>query len=113
VRLPPAAQLPPLAPINGDAAETGDLQGTGRPEAPEVPPTNGDAPPPTTVPTDAGLPCGGVAIEALKPAQLAMLISKTAALAHAEGEAWMPLLGALQIERARRLERERKSPREG
>ena len=108
LRLPSAVQLPPLAPPNGDAPETGDLHGSDRPEAPEAPSPNGHAPPPVTIPKDAGLPCGGVAIADLKPAQLAMLVSKVARLVHDEGERWVPLLAALQAERARRLERGRK-----
>jgi hypothetical protein len=74
--------------------------------------TNGHTPP-TVVPKDSGLPCGGVLIIDLKPAPLSMLISKTAALVHAEGERWIGLLSALQIERGRRLENGRKRPREG
>lgn len=66
---------------------------------------NGDAPVPATIPTDAGLPCAGQAIAALKPAALAMLVSKVATLAQAEGATWAPLLHALQTERAARLAR--------
>jgi hypothetical protein len=51
-----------------------------------------------------------VAIEALKPAQLAMLIAKTAKMVHAEGGAWVPLLGVLQAERASRLARGQRRP---
>jgi hypothetical protein len=50
-----------------------------------------------------------VLIGDLKPAQLAMLVSKVARLVHDEGERWVPLLASLQAERARRLERGRKS----
>jgi hypothetical protein len=102
--------------VNGEVGETlpqsvGEVS-TDTPEAGELEPTrNGHAPPPTVVPKDSGLPCGGVLIGDLKPAQLAMLVSKTAALVHAEGEAWIGLLGALQVERARRLEKGRKRPR--
>jgi hypothetical protein len=67
---------------------------------------------PEVVPADAGLPCGGVAITALKPAQLAMLISKVARLVQDEGWRWVPLLHALESERQARLDRgqRRKSP---
>jgi hypothetical protein len=42
-----------------------------------------------------------------------MLVSKTARLVHDQGEAWVPLLGSLQVERARRLERGRKPRHQG
>jgi hypothetical protein len=127
VRLPPAVQLPPLtapsaASVNGQA-----------PEPEEVPSSNGHgatvdesrathdddmapnhgavAPSLVAIPTDAGLPCGGQVIADLKPAQLAMLISKTARLVQDEGAAWVPLLGSLQAERGRRLERGRQPRR--
>jgi hypothetical protein len=48
-----------------------------------------------------------VLIADLRPAQLALLLGKVARLVHDQGEAWVPLLGALQVERARRLERGR------
>jgi hypothetical protein len=126
VRLPPAVQLPPLAQANGhsDASiigtditfagdpEAGEIMCSGLPPAPEAPTTNGDTPP-VAIPKDAGVPCGGVLIGDLKPAQLAMLVSKTARLVHDEGEAWMPLLGALQSERSQRLERGRQPSRPG
>jgi hypothetical protein len=130
LRLPAAVKLPPLVPPTDP--ETGAIECTGMPPAPEAP-TNGhpvvlreDRPPadssangsvignitavisPTTIPTDAGLPCGGQAISALKPAQLAMLISKTARLVSDGADQWVPLLHALQAERARRLDRGRK-----
>jgi hypothetical protein len=73
------------------------------PEAQAKVEVNGD-PRPQTIPLDAGLPCGGLAIEALKPGQLAMLLSKPASLVHAEGDRWVPLLSALQREKARRQE---------
>jgi hypothetical protein len=84
---------PPVAqPVNGnsDALPAGDVP---------------DFPPPTVVPADSGLPCGGQSIHVLKPAQLAMLISKTARLVQDEGGGWVPLLHALQRERASRLDR--------
>jgi hypothetical protein len=81
----------------------------GRPVEPASPPmgqlVNGDRSPPTVVPTNAGLPCGGQAISALKPAQLAMLVSKVARLVHDDGDRWVLLLAALQAERASRLAR--------
>jgi hypothetical protein len=110
VRLPPAVQLPPLAPTNGDTpldtTEMTDIHCTGMPTAPEEPPTNGH-PSPLAIPKDVGLPCGGQVIADLKPAQLAMLIARAANLVHEQGEAWVPLLGSLQLERAKRLERGR------
>src|SRR5882724_159152 len=70
---------------------------------------NGDTSP-LMVPTDSGLPCAGVFISALKPAQLAMLISKVARLLHDEGERWVVLLHALERERNARLAKGRKVP---
>jgi hypothetical protein len=67
--------------------------------------SNGHMPKLTVVPTDAGLPCSGQAISSLKPAQLAMLVSKVARLAEAKGGRWTVLLQALQTERSTRLER--------
>jgi len=49
-------------------------------------------------------------IAELKPAQLAMLVSKTARLVQDQGGRWVPLLHALQAERAARLAKGRKSP---
>jgi hypothetical protein len=80
------------APVRPPASSNGHV-----PEAPEPPA------PPAVIPTDAGLPCGGMAIKALKPAQLAMLVSKVARLVHDDGDRWVPLLAALQAERASRL----------
>jgi hypothetical protein len=125
VRLPASVQLPPLT---ADAAEghqhaatqlsenrtvvseapvaqpVGDHVTNGPAVAPVVVQnTNGDALPPTAIPLDSGLPCGGQAIAALKPAQLAMLISKVARLVQDEGGRWVPLLHALQSERQARL----------
>jgi hypothetical protein len=128
VRLPSAVPLPPLPqatgvlhsefsadghpvepvtplvdlPVNGHPPEADGIGCTGG-LSPEPP-----APRPTTIPKDAGLPCAGVAIADLKPAQLAMLVSKTARLVHDEGERWVPLLASLQAERAARLARGRK-----
>jgi hypothetical protein len=73
----------------------------------------GDAPPLAVIPTDAGLPCSGQVISTLKPAQLAMLISKTARLLQDEGERWVLLLHALERERNARLAQGRQAPREG
>jgi hypothetical protein len=42
-------------------------------------------------------------ISTLKPAQLAMLVSKVARLMHDDGDRWVPLRAALQAERAARL----------
>jgi hypothetical protein len=119
LRLPAGVRLPPLAPaahaadghemmsLSADLPEQPAAHAAPEPEpdrdprppgAGEAPPasTTDQAPAPMTIPVDAGLPCGGVAITALKPAQLAMLVSKVAALVHAEGHAWVPLLGSLQ-----------------
>jgi hypothetical protein len=71
-------------------------------------PVNGDMPPLLVVPTEGGLPCAGVAIADLKPAQLAMLISKTARLVQDQGGRWVPLLYALQAERTARLDRDQR-----
>jgi hypothetical protein len=65
---------------------------------------------PMTIPADAGLPCGGQGIDRLKPAQLAMLISKVARFAEEHGGRWQALLAALQAERAQRLARGRRRP---
>jgi hypothetical protein len=92
--------------------EAGEIMCTGMPTAPEAP-TNGQAPPPVTTPTDAGLPCAGQVIADLKPAQLAMLVSKTARLVQDGGDRWVPFLAALQAERAGRLDQGRKTTGEG
>jgi hypothetical protein len=60
---------------------------------------------PTTIPADSGLPCAGQRIVDLKPASLSMLINKTARLLQDQGGRWVPLLHALQAERAGRLDR--------
>jgi hypothetical protein len=96
VRLPAAVKLPPLATVTPVV----QANGAADPEPPAA--TNGGAPP-TTIPADGDLPCRGQEIAALKPAQLAMLLSKVATLVHAEGDGWVPLLHALQAERAARV----------
>jgi hypothetical protein len=93
------APVRPPASSNSHAPEADVTAGMGTPEAPEPPS------PPAVVPTDAGLPCSGQAISGLKPAQLAMLVSKVARLVHDDGDRWVPLLAALQAERAARLAR--------
>jgi hypothetical protein len=93
--------VPDFAPPPGEA---GDFLGA----MPENSP-NGAAPP-TTIPENSGIPCGGQEIRTLKPAALAMVLSKVAALAHAEGERWAGLLHALQQERQVRVERGTKRP---
>jgi hypothetical protein len=121
LRLPAAVKLPRLAQANGSretvtrddghGPETGAIpEGDQVAESVASPLTNGHTPP-VVIPRDAELPCGGQVIADLKPAPLAMLISKTARLVHDQGEAWVPLLGALQVERARRLERGRQGTR--
>jgi hypothetical protein len=108
VRLASGVQLPPLGGLAADATHGQALE----PE--EGPPSNGygaTAPRLVAIPTDAGLPCAGQVIPALKPAQLAMLISKTARLLHDEGERWVALLHALESERNARVERGRKATR--
>lgn len=60
---------------------------------------------PTSIPSDGDLPCAGQELATLKPAALAMLIAKTATLAHREGAGWAPLLAALTREREARLAR--------
>jgi hypothetical protein len=91
-----------VASTNGPAPEADVITDTGTPEASE--------PPPVAIPTDIGLPCGGQAISALKPAQLAMLVSEVAHLVHDDGDHWVPLLAALQAERAARLARGQRRP---
>jgi len=130
VRLPAAVHLPPLAADSPVAQDNGDAKAAepepesivnasntfsppvaGPPTEPEpAVATNGDTPALTIVPAEAALPCGGQTISTLKPAQLAMLISKTARLVRDDGERWAPLLHALQSERQARLERGRKVP---
>ena len=67
--------------------------------------------PPSTIPVH--FPSAGVRISDLKPGVLPMLIAKTAALVHAEGERWVPLLAALQVERATRLQGGRRPTGDG
>jgi hypothetical protein len=139
VRLPAGVQLPPLQMATGDnQMATGDhhLATGDNGDVPDfAPPPNGDTvlsredrsapdpsangavpadgtivPRPTTIPTDSVLPCAGQCIADLKPAALAMLISKTAQLVRVQGVRWVPLLHALQAERAGRLDRGRKKP---
>jgi hypothetical protein len=93
------APVRPLASSNGHAPEADVTAGTETPEATEPPS------PPAVIPTDAGLPCSGQAISTLKPAQLAMLVSKVARLVHDDGARWVPLLAALQAERGAHLDR--------
>jgi hypothetical protein len=75
-----------------------------------------DPPPPTTIPSEADLPCAGQEIALLKPAQLAMLIAKLARrVQDGEGD-WVSLLYALESERARRVaagQRPRPTPVQG
>jgi hypothetical protein len=130
IRLPPTVQLPPLAPAGNPAPEpepdrdplppgegeapdgaVSDLSEAVEADVPDFAPPTDQAPAPLTIPT--GFPSAVVRITDLKPGVLPMLIAKTAALVHAEGEAWVPLLGALQSERATRLERGRKAARPG
>ena len=66
---------------------------------------------PMTIPTDASLPCSGQAINTLKPAQLAMLVSKVARLVSDGADQWVPLLHTLQAERAGRMDRGRQPRR--
>jgi hypothetical protein len=123
VRLPPAVHLPPLAQAHDQAPEAStpeDAALAQQDSPPADPAANGSAssvgataPSPTTIPTDSGLPCGGLLIDGLKPPQLSMLIGKVATLAEAQGGRWTVLLEALQRERARRLAKRRQPPVEG
>ena len=82
-------------------------------EAPtEAAPTaaHGGTAPPTMIPTDAGLPCGGQGIATLKPAQLAMLLGKVTRLADEKGGQWQTLRAALQAERQTRITRGQRRP---
>ena len=78
VRLPPAVQLPPLSEPTVEApAEAGEIMCSGRPPAPEAPPTNGDTPPlsvittvaelPTRIPAGLQLSCAEALIRDLRP----------------------------------------------
>jgi hypothetical protein len=96
LRLPAAVTLPPLTapPAPGQASAP----------ALETSPTNGHTPP-AAIPREGGLPCAGQVISALKPAQLAMLVSKVARLVSDGADQWVPLLYALERERQARLNR--------
>jgi hypothetical protein len=87
---------PPQTPFPLDGGGAGEPTG------------NGDGPPPTTIPLEAGLPCGGQGIDRLKPAQLAMLVGKVGRLAEEKGGRWSTLLEALEAERTARLGRGRR-----
>jgi hypothetical protein len=99
----------PVAQIPGQVGEVNGAPGTdafpGSGMTPDPAPAT-----PTTIPMDAGLPCSGQAIAGLKPAALAMLVSKVARLVHDDGERWVLLLAALQAERASRLARGQRQP---
>jgi hypothetical protein len=105
VQVPAGVTLPPLAAEAPMASTTGQGEETSA-DTPVKPPVdqsaNGHAIP-TCIPADGDLPCRGQEIGALKPAQLAMLLSKVASLVHAEGDSWVPLLHALQAERQARV----------
>jgi hypothetical protein len=76
----------PVAQVNGNTVVVREDLHTADPSANGSVPKDGTVvPSPTTIPLDAGLPCGGQAISALKPASLSMLINKTARLLHALG----------------------------
>ena len=114
MRLPSGVQLPPLtAPPVEAPAEAGEIMCSGRPPAPEAPPTNGDMPPlsvittvaelPTRIPAGLQLPCAEALITDLRPPQLSLLIGKVGLRALAE-KSLEPLHVALLTERARRFE---------
>jgi hypothetical protein len=108
LRLAPHVALPPLAGEPSDAApEAAESFSGTAPENPGGPP---EVPLPAAVPADAGLPCGGVLLVDLKPAQLSLLIGKLAHLSQAKGGAWPALLTALQAGRQRRVAAGRKRP---
>jgi hypothetical protein len=119
VRLPSGVAFPPL---NGDTPPpvrvTTAPPSNGRDHAEPVPDgvtrvtaPNGHTPQLTAIPTDAGLPCAGQAIPELTPTQLAMLVSKVARLVSDGADQWVPLLHALQSERASRLAKGRQGAR--
>jgi hypothetical protein len=136
VRLPPAVQLPPLGietSISSPASVMDDglsaltpavatLDGAvGSSDVTPLPPgegeatmvsTNGDAPLPTRIPTGDNWPCAGHEIAQLKPAQLHLVLAKAGFRAHAD-TTLMPLLAALQIERAKRIEQGKRRNGEG
>jgi hypothetical protein len=114
VRLPAGVKL---APLQAEADIRIGISGQGRAVEPDPgitvssePGANGDASPPTMVPP--GWPCAGQRIDALKPAQLSMLVGKVVQHLHSHQDEtrWIPLLHALQAERASRLERGRQRP---
>ena len=118
VWLPPSVQLPPLSEPTVEApAEAGEIMCSGRPPAPEEPPTNGDTPPlsvittvaelPTRIPAGLQLPCAEALIVDLRPPQLSLLIGKVGLRAMAD-KSLEPLHVALLAERARRFEQGRK-----
>lgn len=102
-----------LLAIEGETDDDGNLAddhtivaSSERAPADSVPaPSNGDGPPPTVIPAEAGLPCGGQGIDQLTPPQLAMLLGKVERLAEERGGQWAALLAALQAERAARVAR--------
>jgi hypothetical protein len=102
-----------LLAIEGETDDDGNLaddntivaSGERAPADPVPAPPDGDGPPPITIPTAAGLPCGGQGIDRLTPPQLAMLLGKVARLAEEKGGQWAVLLAALQAERAARMAR--------
>jgi hypothetical protein len=105
VRLRASVTLSPLAEAprpEAIAAAEPDRQGDHLPD-PGAQGPNGHAIP-TSIPADADLPCAGQEIAALKPAPLAMLIAKLARRVQDGEDGWVPLLHALQRERARRIE---------
>jgi hypothetical protein len=101
---------PVAQPVDASMNGNGDVPDFAPPAANGQPEPGGIVGLPEVVPADAGVPYGGVAITALKPAQLAMLISKVARLVQDEGWRWVPLLHALESERQARLEKGRKRP---
>jgi hypothetical protein len=119
LRLAANIQLPPLvAPepqSHGDRGECADVTAVdhqptsvphdgqdGKARSAIAEHATGDTPLPTSLPSDGSLPCAGAEIATLKPAQLAMLVSKVATLAHTDA-GWAPLLAALQKERSQRM----------
>jgi hypothetical protein len=122
VRLPGSVSLPPLATTTGQAGEptpkpdsqekVAEVLGVSQPTVSQASPPegspNGHTPSPTAIPQ--GLPCSGVLLVDLKPAQLSLLIGKLEHLAEAKGSPWTTLLQALEAERQARVARGRKRP---
>jgi hypothetical protein len=130
VRLPPLARMPETpeavpdagrADFSGEfpenspepAPDAGETENPirGRPPKPEPPSPEGAANGqaiPTSIPADGDLPCAGQEIADLKPAALAMLIANVARRVQDHQDGWVPLLHALNGERASRIERGRK-----